>query len=99
MKTLVFESEAAKAIVGTEEVVSLVVTLSITMEKFLKYETPFGKTYSWAAAAELESVRAEFVNYSKGRHESIDVLSDVSNYELSAEIASQVNKFLRSIGT
>ena len=64
MKTLVLESESAKAIIGTEESVSVVVRLNVSLERYLKYETPFGKTYSWASGAEIESVNAEWIDYS-----------------------------------
>ena len=98
MKTLVFESEAAKAIIGTEETVSIVVRLNVNLERYLKYETPFGKTYSWASGAEIESVTAEWIDYADGAAMTkFMILSPKS--DLSKEVSIEINKYLRSIGT
>ena len=98
MKTLVFESEAAKAIIGTEEPVSVVVRLNVNLERYLKYETPFGKTYSWASGAEIEYVIAEWIDYSCGAAMTKRMII-VPESDFSREIAREVNKYLRSIGT
>lgn len=98
MKTLVFESEAAKEIIGTEEPVSVVVRLNVKIEKYLKYETPFGKTYSWASGADIESITAEWVDYTDGVAMT-KALFVPPKSDLSKEIAVEINKYLRSIGT
>lgn len=98
MKTLVFESEAAKAIIGTEEPVSVVVRLNVKVEKYLKYETPFGKTYSWASGADIESITAEWIDYKEGSVKNKNISAFFGD-RLSIEVNGEVVKFLRSIGT
>ena len=96
MKTLVFESEAAKAIIGTEESVSVVVMLNVSLERYLKYETPFGKTYSWASVAEIDYITAEWIDYKNGAAMTKRMII-VPESDLSKEIAREINKYLRNL--